>query len=91
MGSVGVSLPASFYDCLVANRNVFADAFAASTDAAFGGVGVPDLMLWDEHNLQDLLLVEVKDVNDRLRPHQEAILNAFVGAGLACRVFKFTR
>jgi hypothetical protein len=48
-------------------------------------------MLWDEHNLRDLLLVEVKDVNDRLRLHQEAILNAFVGAGLACRVFKFTR
>ena len=88
---VGVQPPKSFYDSLIANRDVFAAAFEASFSATFGAVGFPDLILYDEHHFRDLLFVEVKDVNDRMRPHQEAILNAFVELGMACQVLKFTQ
>ena len=58
--------------------------------ATFGQVGYPDLILWDENDLSDLLLVEVKDVHDRLQPHQEAVINRLVQAGVACTVLQLT-
>jgi hypothetical protein len=89
MEVAGVLPPDTFRDFLLTNRSLLSGALSASTEATFGVVGYPDLILYDESNLSDLLLVEVKDVHDRLRPHQEAVLNRFVGAGIPCRLLKF--
>jgi hypothetical protein len=91
MKVAGLPPPDTFYEFLLTNRSLLSDALAASAGATFGAVGYPDLILYDESNLSDLLLVEVKDVHDRLRPHQEAVLNRFVGAGIPCRLLKFIR
>ncbi|MCK4600326.1 VRR-NUC domain-containing protein [Candidatus Bipolaricaulota bacterium] len=85
----GASAPDSFQYFLQANRSLLSRALAASTGATFGAVGYPDLIMYDDSNLSDLLLIEVKDVHDRLRPHQEAVLNRFVEAGIPCRLLKF--
>ena len=85
----GVPPADSFWEFLIQNRELLSRAMESTIGATGGQIGYPDLILYDEGTLSDPLFVEVKDTADRLRPHQEAVLNRFVAAGIPCALLKF--
>jgi hypothetical protein len=87
--ATGECLPPSFADLLLSKASDFLSACQAPIGATAPAVGYPDLILYDHAALGSFLLVEVKDVHDRLRPHQEAVLNKLVALGLPCKLLKF--
>ena len=51
--------------------------------------GMPDLVVWREEPAPAVRLVEVKGVNDRLRPGQRAWCDALQAAGVEVEVLQY--
>ena len=85
----GIPPADSFWEFLIQNREPLSRAMDSTIGATGGQIGYPDLILYDEDTLSNPLFVEVKDTGDLLRPHQEAVLNRFVAAGIPCALLKF--
>ncbi|MBN1350361.1 VRR-NUC domain-containing protein [candidate division KSB1 bacterium] len=86
----GISSPPDFYEFVLYNESMFKIA-CESRNVTFGFVGYPDLILYSKKHFADYIFFEVKDINDRLQPHQEALLNYYIENNINCRLLKFLK
>ncbi len=85
-----LKLPEDAYDFVLHNQATFRDVFRAK-NITFGRVGYPDLILYNRRNYRDFVLIEVKDVNDRLSASQQARIEYFLDKEIPFRLFQFAR
>ena len=78
------------YDFILHNSETFKNIIMAE-NVTFNMVGYPDLILYKKDNYGDFLLVEVKDINDRLSPPQQAWVRYFVKNRIHFRLFQFIK
>lgn len=86
----GTAVPEDLFDFVLHNFEVLAQAISAP-NVTFGAVGYPDIILYESGSLGHFMLVEVKDVGDRLRPHQEAMLDYYAKARIPCALLRLTK
>jgi hypothetical protein len=85
-----VKPPEDVYDFILHNSETFKNIIMAE-NVTFNMVGYPDLILYKKDNYGDFLLVEVKDINDRLSPPQQAWVRYFVKNRIPFRLFQFIK
>lgn len=81
--------PDDFYDFVLHNANVFQLIFRAK-NITFG-MGYPDLVMYKKSNFSDFMLVEVKDVNDKLSFPQKARINHFLEHNVPFGLLQFVK
>lgn len=82
--------PEDVHDFILRNSEAFRNIILAE-NVTFGMVGYPDLILYKKYNYGDFLLVEVKDINDRLSSSQQARIGYFLKSRIPFGLFQFIR
>ena len=81
-------LPDSFPDFLKTNTHLF-NKILNEESITFGQIGYPDLIIYNPLDYSDFQFIEVKGINDKLMPRQEAWLEFFVTHKIPYKIFQY--